>query len=400
MRAADVRPWRRQARRCVTALSALTPLACVLLLAGQASPAGAAAASVRLGSSPFIEGGASPLGAANASLTFSPPPGDCLEAYGSFGVGNWPPACWRPYGPKSPFNTPIPAHPRLAPDSASITRYMRARHWSFGSDHSGNLALEAQGSRPVYWSRPGDPLVKVNCMDGFSSCRRGLRLRIPAGARPEGQSDGHMTVIDQAAGREYDFWRASTPEHGEMSASAASIIPIGVAAGTGLGGTAEASYLGLAAGLIRAPELIAGNIGHALATTVECVQRRDVWPSPADSEGDSVCSHRGAGPHFASLLQLNMSSAEIAATGAPAWQQAVMRAMSEYGIYVVDTNGSGESTEMSLLVEDDKSFTSFGYPGEMASFVQLAGGTDKVAGVPVNVAKLRVIAPCVPRRTC
>ncbi len=324
------------------------------------------------------------------------------RGFGSFTAGHWPPACWHPYGPTSPFNTAIPANPRLEGDSASIVREMVAHNWSFAHGRSSAFVLDPGGSRPVYWARASDPLVRVVCRQG-GYCQPGLRLHIPPGARPQHASDGHMAVIDQATGREYDFWRAQAPSNGQIVASAASSIPIGAASGTGVGGEGEAAHLGLLGGLIRAPELAAGKIEHALATTAQCVSYRDVWPSPARAHGDEVCG--GPAPHFGSLLQLNMSSAEIAATHAPAWELAIMRAMARYGVYVVDTNG-GPYTEMSLLKEDDLSYTSFGYPGQLSAFVQRAagsrsfGGHGSLVGVPIDVSKLRVIAPCVPRRTC
>jgi hypothetical protein len=324
--------------------------------------------------------------------------GACSAQFGSFAVGHWPGACWRPYGTRSPFNTPIPSNPRLASDATAIANYIRSRHWSFEGDKSGNLTADSGGSRPVYWSRSGDPLVKVVCRGGYS-CRRGMRLHIPRGAQPQNQSDGHMTVVDQAYGREYDFWRASRPEHGVMRVAAGNYIPIGTGTGTGMGGVAEAAGFGLLGGLIRAPELAAGRIEHALAITAQCVQFHNVWPSPAHGHGDAVCGGTGAGPHFGSLIQLNMSDAEIIATRAPAWQRAIMGAMAHYGMYVVDTNGS-DSREMSLLNEDDQSFTSFGFPGQLSAFVRSAGGSDRLVGVPIDVSKLRVIAPCVPRGTC
>jgi hypothetical protein len=324
----------------------------------------------------------------------------CSSEFGSFSVGHWPAACWRPYGPRSPFNVPIPAHPRLAPDSAAIVGYVRSQHWFFQENRVGNFTADSGGSRPVYWSRSSDPLVKVTC-HGSASCPRSHWLHIPAGAQPENQSDGHMTVVDQAHGIEDDFWLASSPEHGKMTAWAESRIAIGAKAGTGLGGKAEGADLGLLGGLIRARELAAGRIEHALAITVQCIQLRDVWPSPTSRRGDVVCPNNGAGPHFASLLQLNMSDGEIAATHAPAWQRTIMEAMARYGMYVVDTNGPSLSNrEMSLLNEDDQSFTSFGYPAEMRRFVEAAGGGYQLAGVPIDVSKLRVIASCVARRTC
>jgi hypothetical protein len=322
----------------------------------------------------------------------------CQQRFGSFSVGNWPPACWRPYGNSSPFNRPIPANPRLASESAASSSYILSNRWYFSSDDHGNFVTDSGGSRPVYWSRSSDPLVTVICRGGYS-CQRGIKVRIPLGAQPQNRSDGHMAVIDQAHRLEYDFWRASTPSNGEMTVSAASRIPIGGGSATGLGGRGEAARLGLLGGLLRAPELAAGRIDHALAITAPCVQRSDVWPAPARGRGDHVCARNGPGPHLGSLLQLNMSDAAIAATHAPPWQAAIMRAMAHYGMYVVDTNGRG-NREMSLIQEDDKSFTSFGYPGQMSSFIRSIGGRSSVAGVPIDQSRLRVIDPCVPRGTC
>jgi hypothetical protein len=324
--------------------------------------------------------------------------GECAQLFGSFSAGRWPPACWRPYGSGSPFNTPIPARPRVSSESRAIINYFVAQHWAFNPDRRGAFSIHSSGSRPVYWSRSGDPIVEIVCRRHGYSCRRGMRVHIPRGARPQEQADAHMTVIDQASGREYDFWRAGAPENGRMTVSAGSSIPIGPGTGTGLAGVAEAADLGLAGGLIRAAELSSGRINHALATTVACVQAHDVWPSPARARGDAVCPG-GAGPHFGSLLQLDMSNAEIVATHAPAWERGVMTAMSRYGIYVVDTNAPGEN-ELNLIKEDDLSFTAFGYVGQMSGFVQAAGGSDVVVGVPIPVSKLRVIMPCVPRRAC
>jgi hypothetical protein len=94
-----------------------------------------------------------------------------------------------------------------------------------------------------------------------------------------------------------------------------------------------------------------------------------------------------------------MSEAEIAGTGAPAWQQAIMRAMAKYGIYVVDTSGRRER-DIDLIKEDDQTFTSFGDTGQMSSFMRSVSGSDEIVGVPIEVTKLRVINSCVPEGTC
>jgi hypothetical protein len=320
----------------------------------------------------------------------------CPGTFGSFKVGHWPAACWRPYGPSSPFNVRIPANPRLAPESARIVAFMLARNWKFEGSH-GRMSIDAGGSRPVYWPTSHDPLVRVHCRVRHS-CRHVSSVRIPPAAQPQSASDAHMTVVEQGSRWEYDFWQAGRAQGGSMVTSAASRIRIGPNIGSGLGGDAEAADLGLLGGLVRAPELAAGHIEHALAMTAPCVQRNDVWPAPAWGRGDATCEGQGAGPHFGSLLQLNMSDAEIAASGAPRWQRTLMTAMAHYGIYVVDT-GNTSSREISLLNEDDQSFTSFGRAGAMQRFVaSLGGGT--ITGAPLDLSRFRVIAPCVPRRTC
>lgn len=304
---------------------------------------------------------------------------------------------------------PIPAHPRLATDSGQIVKYMTNKQWSFPSDEHKDLALRSDGSRPVYWSHPRDPRVTVRCTGNNGLCepmlfgpppafRGSLRIAIPAGAEPQSTSDGHLTVVDQAGGWEYDFWQArwTNGRRTAMVVSSGGRIPIGPGTGTGLHGYAENAYLGLLGGLIRGPELVAGRIDHALAVTMPCVQYHDVWPAPRSGHGDSVCGNRGAGPHMGSLLQLNVGDALIAR--APRWERAVLRAMKEYGMYVVDTEGGG--TIMNVVREDDQSFTSFGYDAVMHRFAKRSGSGFSttssvwtVAGVPIDPSKLRVIDP-------
>ena len=376
-------------------------LAWLVLLLAAAVAAGSADAAGTAGGSEGTEASSSlfdqPELSAVSGLVATATKSACTPEFGSFSTGHWPPACWRPYGPSSPFNMPIPGNPTLAPESATIVKYFKRRHWAFQNE-GGKFVIHAHGSRPVYWAQSSDPLIKVNCSGGYP-CQPGTKLRIPAGAQPEDEWDEHMTVVEQAEGLEYDFWRTSKPEKGELTTSSEGSIPIGANSGTGLGGVAEAADLGLLGGLIRAPELEAGKIEHALALVVPCVRSSDVYPSPSSGGGDTLCGRGTAGPHFGNLIQLDMSEAEIAATGAPSWQQTIMKALAKYGAYVVDTSGRREH-EMDLVKEDDQSFTSFGYAGEMSSYVQSHGGTDQLVGVPIEVSKLRVINPCVPQGTC
>ncbi len=337
------------------------------------------------------------------------------STFGTFSAANAPSVCWRPYGPTSPFNKPIPAGARVASESALIVAHMMRYGYQFSGGNHG-FSFDNQGSRPVYWSSPADPLVTIVCTGywGPSTCQgangygiNGIQINIPAGAQPEQQWDGHMIVIDQAANAEYDFERASWTGPNQLTVWSGSEIPISGTEATGLGGNADAGSFGLLGGVIRPEELQAESINHALAISVPCTDGY-VWPAQGPwGLACSLVEQDAIGAlQMGDLLQLNMTPAQIAATGAPAWQQAIMRAMARYGMYINDTNGGDDNQALELDSQDDVSFTSLGEPPLMADALQSFGGVPSgsgfwmVAGVPINSAKLRVIAACVQQGTC
>lgn len=341
-------------------------------------------------------------------------PAPCPRQFGSYHVGHWPPACWRPYGPESPFNRTIPARPRLAPESTAIVRRMASRGWHFtDSGARGRFEFQAanpdspyDGSTPIYWSQPSDPSATIHCTKLWGRCPlEGIRVKIPARARAAASSDGHMAVVDQRSGWEYDFWQPQRPRHGTLMTSWGGRTRIGPGQGDGLDGDATASDVALLAGTIRAPELAAGSIEHALAVSVPCTSGAVVWPARAD---DLPCARLGRSnvdaPPMGAHLQLDMTAEQIAATGAPAWQRAIMRTMVRYGMFVVDTNGSDD---IELAAEGDRTYTSFGFPPRMIATVKRRGaiyyaphGVWNLDGVPLDVGRLRVIDPCVGRGIC
>ena len=354
-----------------------------------------------------------PLTAASGSV--SAPVQPCPQLFGLFTAHSPPPGCWRPYGPNSPFNKPIPAGALQASDSNAIVRQMLREGIGFAGGKQ-SFQLDSLGSRPIYWAQPSDPLVRIHCtyMWGPRTCEGangvvvdGLQIHIPAGAQPEQASDGHLTVIEQAAGAEYDFEHASWTSPTELTVASGSEIPISADAGTGLGGIADAGDFGLLGGVIRASELKAGVINHALAISVPCTQGY-VWPSrgPWGLGCASIGKSSWGALHMGSLLQLKMSNRQIAATGAPRWERTIMRAMAHYGLYINDTNGGGDDQTLELELEGDESFTSFGESPQMRDLIRTAGGRAwsnggiGVGGVPIDTAKLRVLDPCVTQGTC
>jgi hypothetical protein len=316
-------------------------------------------------------------------------------------VGHWPSACWRPYSKQSPFNRPLPAHPHLARDSARLVG-------RFAGLEPAPLVAGADLMRwgfPTYWSTPRDPVFRLHCTMPWGRCAiEGMRIRVPDAARWATGSDGHMTVVDQRTGWEYDFWRVQRKSRGGGTLDTAWGGRTRID-GSGLGSDATAARFGNLAGLLRAEELAAGRIDHALFITVPCDS--GTWVYPASKNG-TACSRLGESNVNATPMgtrfRLDMSNAEINALAAPLWEKALLRAMARYGMYVGDTGGR----EWGIEQEGSQTYTSFGYPDRWTGFARSAGaaisrtGTaalDVLAGVDWR-RRLQVVAPCEARGTC
>lgn len=300
-----------------------------------------------------------------------------------FHAGQWPGADWRPYSADSPFNVPISAHVRVHPRSRAIVE--RILSWGVPARLvAGTSDTGDDYGHPTYYARSSDPVYRLRpTMQWGRSPIRGVRIHVPAAARPAGGSDGHMTVV-QPNGWEYDFWRASSkpPSGGTLRFGWGGRVRID---GSGTGGEATASGFGNLAGIVRAPELAAGRIDHALFVVVRCTsgdgsfhfgvrrphdRNQSAFVYPA-THGGSRCpaSERGA-PPMGARLQLAMSGAEIDALGLPEWKRAILHALARYGGYVGDTGGPG----FAIQLESGSTYTAFGYADPLLGFAAQSGG--------------------------
>jgi hypothetical protein len=302
--------------------------------------------------------------------------------FNGFGVDRWPDATWRPYAHSSPFNRPIPADVRVHPDSARIVKRILA----FGDPSPAPIQAGTSGtaddySHPTYYARRSDPLYVLR-PDDRGEPLLGQRIHIPAAARPATGDDAHLTVV-QPDGWEYDFWRVwSKPRGGGvLRYSLGSRTRID---GSGLEGRATAAQFSTLAGIVRAPELEAGTIDHALFLVVSCLNRsrsfgdgvrlprhdedKSSYVYPA-SDGGALCDrdYRFL-PPMGARLQLAMSPEEIDALGLPAWKTGVLKALATYGGYVGDTGGPG----FAVMTESGLTYTSYGRPDPLLAFGRAA----------------------------
>ena len=77
-------------------------------------------------------------------------------------------------------------------------------------------------------------------------------------------------------------------------------------------------------------------------------------------------------PELGQLLRLNLTDQQIAASPAPAWQKTIMTALSHYGAYIEDTDGSWDSG-VNVITQDSESWTDLGQPDQWAALAKQYG---------------------------
>lgn len=329
-------------------------------------------------------------------------------ARAGFRAGQWPAGCWRPYSARSPFNRRIGADPRLHPGSARIVRWL-ARLGPPAKSAAGVADTSDDWGHPTYYARRSDPVFTVHCSEDWGRCPiERHRVRIPDQARAAGGGDAHMTVIDEASGWEYDFWRVRSKPRGggRITISWGGRTQLD---GDGLDSGATAAGFGGQAGIIRAEELERGRIDHALFMTIRCDAARSVYPSQRTGRRCSTVggSEKDAAP-MGARFQLAMSEREIGALSVPPWKKTILTAMARYGMYFGDTGGE----TWGIQFESGSTYTSFGHDDRLVAYARKAqvptweapSGArhyvfDLAAGVDWQ-RRLRVIHPCVSRGRC
>ena len=199
---------------------------------------------------------------------------------------------------------------------------------------------------------------------GDTASLRTTLIHIPEAARPSGkwplpnphkEYDSHLTIIDTTTGTEYDLWNVRTMADGHITTGWGGVTTID---GDGLGSGAVAANYGSMAGLIRAQELQAGKIKHALSLNVPCTTG-DVYPATAPGY---LCKDAGLpaenAPAMGDRFQLKIRPRAIRKLGLPTWKTAIMIALSKYGAYATDT--SGVSDQWSLKFESPANYTAYG----------------------------------------
>jgi hypothetical protein len=261
-----------------------------------------------------------------------------------------PTGLWRPFNDASPWNTPIPSNPPLAPDSAALIADFRTSS-QFGENLDINIAVF---SIPLYYANAGTRTVDMACelggtgFTGDNGENAHAQVPMPDGAAPDPESDRHLCIVDRARNLEWGMWNTRN-EGGRWTCSLGATADL---AGSGLrpfkpdnptwftSHGARACGFPLIAGLIRTEEIDAGRIEHALVVAYPHI-RAGFYMSPASTAqariGDDSISSRGipCGGRIQLDPALNLDSLGLSRAG-----RIVAEALQRYGAYVGDYSGA------------------------------------------------------------
>lgn len=363
-----------------------------------------------------------PAGELTAVDPPAPPPSGGFNGYSST-LKRLPGTEFVPFSAASPFNGYASAqalHERSAQIIANILAQAQAGSGrpapsSFVAGLSSLPIPRPSGApadymHPWFFSDPTDPLVELRATSNPTNLVPGTKILVPRLYLPANGTDGHAAFV-LPNGDLVDLWQAKAVVNGVLSYAIGKRVRID---GNGLSSAATAAHFALPAGIVRAAELFAGHIPHALFAVVKQgsggmdfkhgVQlpagQKASFVYPAE-HGDQVIAG-GDQPPMGAYMRMNMADTEIAALTVPTWKKTLLRALAEHGMFMGDTGGGG----LGIKFESGESYTALGMPDPFVEFAKankMPQGTGAWAGTyvfdigaGVDWTRLQVVAPPTP----
>ncbi|HEV3157838.1 MAG TPA: hypothetical protein VGZ00_10870 [Candidatus Baltobacteraceae bacterium] len=273
---------------------------------------------------------------------------------------------------------------------------------------------------PIYFALASDPLVNTKCTLYCNGISTPATIHIPAKARAAQGSDHHLGVV-QPDGTEIDFWLVSDIGRDWKTGDTVTYGGGGncnnFLSGPGIGSN-EATLGGacLASGIVRATEMQAQAINHALFLVTGCLDPgANSYVYPATQAGQH-CTGPGPNPYDGMRVQLDLTDAQINALSVTAWEKTILHALHDYGGYLMDTGG-GDMPHTDGLVgvmfESPEPYAAYGNAVPLDAWAQsvgwqaitIAGAGTRYIGAdpwtPLNWAQhLRIVDPCYAMGTC
>jgi hypothetical protein len=221
------------------------------------------------------------------------------------------------------WNTDISAEPVLEGSAAMISRLAGNLHPDFGEDQSSGIP---------YVVVPDDQALVPVRYDAYGDESDPGPFPIPIGAPVEAGSDGHVLVLRQGSCDLFELFDARPSGNGWV-AGAGARFDLASNALRPLGWTsADAAGLPILPGLVRADEVAAGHIGHAIRVTFSRTRRGYIFPATHAASSSTDVDL----PAMGQRLRLKSSYDTSRLHGAAL---VIATAMQRYGLIVAD-NGS------------------------------------------------------------
>jgi hypothetical protein len=276
----------------------------------------------------------------------------------------------RLYASNAFVNMPVDRSPSLDSNSAATV----SRSLVDYAD-SATLSNNDAWGIPIVSADVQSSRYDVGCREYWCDLNFGT-VHIPASARPNTGSDGHLVVLEPD-GSEMDMWIG---QHSGSSWTAASRWldsangPAANCTTAHACGGADSASLALAAGVVRPEEIAQGHIDHALLITTPYTRQGYVACPATNGDGHNATPDAlPLGAHVQLDPQIDVSSLRL-----PAWQKVIAVALQKYGAYVGDTGGSLEVRAESNIGRSYDAWAKAGVPADAPSLSDLPWSSMRV----------------------
>jgi hypothetical protein len=225
------------------------------------------------------------------------------------------------WAPTSPFNNPIPAGVAVDPNSQAWVNML------YNSSAVNSIWVNSTAwTTTVYHAKSGTPTVTV----AVANTRKQIKIPFESGWVPSPDGDGHIAIIDDTTGCEYEF---EMFDPSTMTGHSVAVFHVDTGSGAHDAAGVTGGQMSVIAGLITPQDVASGAIRHAmrLATPVNSSSYRlpATW-----SDGSTA----GGIPEGA-LIRLD-PTLDLSTLNLTPFQLMFAKALQTYGAYNDDNAGS------------------------------------------------------------
>jgi len=262
----------------------------------------------------------------------------------------------RPYFPAADWLwEPIPAGAELDPESAAMTAALADGDHVLNTGEFGVTLVDADEITP------GTPRAPVPLSEDWGpDPLAGLDVPVPADVQIPSGSDAHVAIADPRSGKVVNLWGAHRSGTGLAALWGAATDLDGD--GREHEGSSTGAGIARYAAVVRASEIAAGDIPHALFFSTNIVEPGEVRYPATKTDGSNMDGSGSPIPEGA-RVQLDPSVDVTSLPGITPGQAAIATALQRYGAYVGD-NGGARAAFIAEYAPDSDAYERAGLSGD------------------------------------